>query len=33
MGEIINKNTEFGILHDSENAPIVSILYTEYPDI
>ena len=30
---MINQNTEFGILHGSENAPFVYILYVEYSDI
>ena len=29
---IINKNTEFGILHGNENAHFVYILYVEYSD-
>ena len=32
MGNIINKNTDFGILQGSENAPYVYILYAEYAD-
>ena len=33
MGEIIHENTEFVILHGSENVPFVYILYAEYSDI
>ena len=31
--KFLNKNTEFGILDGSENAPFVYILYAEYSDI
>ena len=30
MGEIINKNTELVIVHGSENAPFVYILYADF---